>query len=192
LIREGVPQECLYVLMHGLLELFTCRGAHDATLAILSAPALALADLVLCDAVPLVSVRTLRKSDIGRITLHHARLLFEKERVFADAITNDLAMNWRNLLRESKSMRTRNGTQRLVAWILAMLEHGETPREIKLPYGKATLAARLGVAAATLSRDLASLAPLGVTVRGRTLMIDDVQRLRDVTVVDELNTPPVP
>jgi hypothetical protein len=31
-----------------------------------------------------------------------------------------------------------------------------------------------------------------VTVRGRTLMIDDAQRLRELTTVDELNTPPVP
>jgi hypothetical protein len=31
-----------------------------------------------------------------------------------------------------------------------------------------------------------------VTVRGRTLTISDPERLRELTVVDELNTPPVP
>lgn len=60
------------------------------------------------------------------------------------------------------------------------------------PYGKATLAARLGVEPATLSRDLARLAPLGVTVRGRTLTIGDAKRLRELTMIDALNTPPVP
>jgi CRP/FNR family transcriptional activator FtrB len=192
LVREGVPQEWLYVLARGLLQVFTQRGPHVATLTILSAPALPCADAILGDSAPLVSVRTLQATDVGRIAIHQARQLFEKERAFADAITNDLAENWRNMLRESKNERTRNGFQRLVAWILAMLDHADDPHEIKLPYGKSTLAARLGVAPATLSRDLARLAPLGVVVRGRTLAIDDAMRLRELTVMDELNMPPVP
>ena len=192
LVREGMPQEYLYVLIRGLLELFTRHGAHEATLTIVSAPAVPLAEVIVRDAAPLVSVRTVQASCIGRIAVDHVRRLFAKERAFADAIACDLAEDWRNLLRESKSLRTRTGIQRLVAWMLAMLEHAGASHEITLPYGKRVLAARLGVAAATLSRDLARLAPLGVTVRGRTLTIGDPERLRELTVVDELNRPPVP
>ena len=129
---------------------------------------------------------------MGRLTVRHARRLFASERAFADAITQDLAENGRNILRECKNARSRNAFQRLVAWILAMIERADTPHEITLPYGKATLAARLGVEPETLSRDLARLAPLGVTVRGRTLTIDDAKRLGKLTMIDALNTPPVP
>gem|GEM_PF-6494756 len=73
-----------------------------------------------------------------------------------------------------------------------MFDSAGTPCEIRIPYDKATLAARLGVAAAGLSRDLARLAPLGVTVRGRTLEIGNVERLRELAKLDGLNVPPVP
>jgi CRP-like cAMP-binding protein len=175
-----------------LLQVFTQTGADEATLTILSAPTILFADVVLRDVVPIASVRTLEASCIGRLTVRHARRLFGDERAFADAITQDLAENWRNILRECKNARTRNAFQRLVAWILAMIERSDTPHEITLPYGKAMLAARLGVEPATLSRDLARLAPLGVTVRGRRLMIEDAKRLRELTAVDEFNMPPVP
>jgi hypothetical protein len=54
------------------------------------------------------------------------------------------------------------------------------------------LAARLGVAAATLSRDLARLGSLGVTVGTRTLTIEDATRLREAAAADGFNKPPVP
>ena len=82
--------------------------------------------------------------------------------------------------------------QRLVAWILTMFESAGNPPEIRIPYDKSILAARLGVAAASLSRDLARLAPLGVTVRGRTLEIVNVDQLRELAELDGLNAPPVP
>ena len=192
LVREGMPQEYLYILLRGLLELFTGHGAHEATLTIVSAPAVPLAEVVVHDAAALVSVRTVQASCIGRIAVDHVRQLAVKERAFADAMAGALAENWINLLREAKNLRTRTGTQRLAAWMLAMLGHAGASHEITLPFGKRVLAARLGVAAPTLSRDLARLAPLGVTVRGRRLTIGDPERLRELTVLDELNTPPVP
>jgi CRP/FNR family transcriptional activator FtrB len=161
-------------------------------LGILSTPTLAFAEAILHDAAPLVSVRTLQASCVGRIAIDQARRLFEQEREFVEVVTNDLAANWRSMLQERKNARTRNGIQRLIAWILAMQARAETPSEITLPYDKGILAARLDVAPATLSRDFARLAPLGVTVRHRKLEICDPSRLRELTTIDELNTPPVP
>jgi CRP/FNR family transcriptional regulator, transcriptional activator FtrB len=192
LIQEGVPQKCVYILVRGLLQVFTQTGADEATLTILSTPTILFADAVIRDVVPIASVRTLESCCVGRLAVGHARRLFESERAFAGAITQDLAENWRNILRESKNARTRNAFQRLVAWILAMIERADTPHEITLPFGKATLAARLGVEPATLSRDLARLAPLGVTVRGRRLTIENAKRLRELTIIDALNMPPAP
>jgi CRP-like cAMP-binding protein len=133
LIQEGVPQQCLYILVRGLLQVFTHSGADEATLTILSVPTILFADVVLRDVVPIASVRTLEPSCMGRLTVRHARRLFASERAFADAITQDLAENGRNILRECKNARSRNAFQRLVAWILAMIERADTPHEITLP-----------------------------------------------------------
>lgn len=192
LIEEGMPQEWLLVLVRGLLQLGMHFGSNETTLALLTAPSILNADAMVCDAAPLGSVRTLEVSCVGRIALDQARRLYRDERTFADAVARQLASNYRRVLREFKNARTRTGIQRLVAWILAMFDSAGNPREIEIPYDKATLAARLGVAAASLSRDLARLAPLGVTVRGRTLEIGNVDQLRELAGLDGLNVPPVP
>jgi CRP/FNR family transcriptional activator FtrB len=178
--------------MEGLLQLCTGSGVQQPTLAIIEAPALAFPDAIVRDATPLASARTLLPSRIGRLPVDQARLLFETEREFADAIVTDLARNWWRTLREYKNARTRSGLLRLVAWIVAMQRRAANPCEVRLPFDKSVLAARLGVAAATLSRDLARLVPLGVTVRGRTLEISDAGRLRAMLGDDAANAAPVP
>jgi len=192
LIEEGVAYQSLLVLVRGLLQVHTHFDSKDRTLAVLTSPAILNADAIFSDAVSLGSARTLQASCVARIAIHQARRLFWEERAFADAINRELVSNYRNLLREFKNIRTRTGIQRLAAWILTMFDSAGTPCEIRIPYDKATLAARLGVAAAGLSRDLARLAPLGVTVRGRTLEIGNVERLRELAKLDGLNVPPVP
>jgi CRP/FNR family transcriptional activator FtrB len=192
LVQEGTPQQSLYIVMEGLLQLCTGSGVQQPTLAIIEAPALAFPDAIVRDATPLASARTLLPSRIGRLPVDQARLLFETEREFADAIVTDLARNWWRTLREYKNARTRSGLLRLVAWIVAMQRRAANPCEVRLPFDKSVLAARLGVAAATLSRDLARLVPLGVTVRGRTLEISDAGRLRAMLGDDAANAAPVP
>jgi CRP/FNR family transcriptional activator FtrB len=191
LIEEGEPQESLFILIEGTLQLFTRCRAHETTLAILRAPTLAFADVVPSEAVALASVRTLNASRVGRIAVPEARRLFDEERGFADAVTKSIAANWRDVLREYKNARTTNGLQRLVAWILAMQDCAETPSELTLPYDKAILASRLGMAPETLSRNLARLAALGVTIRGRRLKIHDARPLRALAA-GGASTPPVP
>lgn len=192
LIEEGMPQEWLLVLVRGLLQLGMHFGSNETTLALLTAPSILNADAMVCDDAPLGSIRTLEVSCVGRIALDQARRLYREERTFADAVARQMASNYRRVLREFKNARTRTGIQRLVAWILTMFDAAGNPREIRIPYDKTTLAARLGVAAASLSRDLARLAPLGVTVRGRTLEIGNVDQLRKLAELDGLNVPPVP
>jgi len=192
LIEEGKVQDRVFILIEGLLQLFTHRGTDEATLGILKPPTFVFAEAVLRDVSPLASVRTLQTCCVGYIAVDQARKLFEQEREFARILINDLMANWRSMLQETKNARTRTGIQRLIAWVLAMQGGAETPSEIMLPYDKGILASRLGVAPATLSRDFARLARLGVTVRRRKLEIRDASQLRKMTTIDESNTPPVP
>jgi CRP-like cAMP-binding protein len=192
LIHEGQAQKWLFLVFQGLLQQFTFCGTHETTLAIFKAPLVVGIDAMTDDAVAPASVRTLRTCRLGRIGLEHARQLLKEEREFADAAIVEIGTRFRDLLRECKGARTRNGFERLVAWILAMQRDSATPHEIELPYDKSILAARLGITPATLSRDFARLVPLGVTVTARTMGIGDVRRLREVVQPDALNLPLVP
>lgn len=192
LLHEGRIPDSLYVLIDGLVQLFTGYDGHEATILILRPTALFPTEAVLYNDVPLISARTVQPSRIARIGADAVRRLFRENRDFAEAITNDLASSCRNMLRELKNMRARTAFQRLVAWILAMQAQSSTPSEFNLPFDKSVLAARLGMAPETLSRDFARLTALGVTVHGRKLSISNPNKLRQFAGNDELCEPSLP
>lgn len=192
LMRVGEIPDTLCVLLDGLVQLLTPDDGDEATIMVLQPVTCFITAAVMRNEMLLMSARTVRPSRILRIEAQSVRDLFESDRSFARAITEDLCQNYRNAVRELKNMRMRTGFQRLIAWILAMQAQSETPAEISLPFDKALLAGRLGIAPETLSRDLARLVPMGVTVRGRKLRITRTDKLQQLLSADELCAPSLP
>lgn len=193
LLRVGEIPETLCVLVDGLVQLLTpTEGDDEATILLLQPVTCFITAAVMRREKLLMSARTVRPSRVLRIEAQTVRDLFDEDRAFAHAIMDDLCRNYRNAVRELKNMRMLTGFQRLIAWILAMQAQSDTPAEISLPFDKALLAGRLGIAPETLSRDLARLAPLGVTVRGRKLRITQTHMLQEILSVDDLCAPSLP
>ena len=192
IVREGRPQRSLLFLFKGILQQFTGVGSDEATLAILNAPSLAQPHVIYRRATLSTSLRALCDSCIGRVEIRDARELLRDEPKFGNAMIRHVVAELENLLLEHKTARTRNGLERLAAWIVVMQERAGSKAQITLPYDKAVLAARLGVDPATLSRDFARLESYGVTVHGRDLRIGNPALLRTLTAVDSFNAPPVP
>ncbi len=192
LLREGRVPDSLYVLIDGLIQLFTICDGHEITLFILRPVTCFVAAEVLNKGVLLMSARTIQPSHVVRISANDVRRFFRKDRDFARAIVNDFALTYQNATRELKNMRARTSFERLVAWILAMQAQSKTPSKLKIPYNHTLLAARLGMAPESLSRNLARLTKLGVTVRGRTLRIASTKKLRQVATIDKPSMPVVP
>ena len=84
-------------------------------------------------------------------------------------------------------MKLRSTAQRLGCYLLAMVEAPDAERaEIRLPFEKGLLAARLGCRAENLSRAFAALRAFGVETRGVRVILRDVGMLREFAVPDEL------
>jgi CRP/FNR family transcriptional activator FtrB len=193
LLKEGSTPDTLFVLLDGLVQLFTTReDGERVSVAILRPPAFFPVEAVLRGTVALTSARSVRSCRIGRIDADQAHRLIRMERGLAEAVINGLASRLEDMLRELKSIRARTSFQRLVAWILTMHGRADQACEIEVPYDKSVLAGRLGMAPETLSRDLARLAAWGVAVDGRRLTIKDPSVLRQLTNVDEVTRPSVP
>lgn len=190
LLREGEPPQWIHLVLEGLVRLFTTAGNRQITLTILRAPTLVPAEMIDLQAPAPVSACTLRRAHLGRIAIADATRLLLREREFAGLAQRQLAAHWRDLLCEVKSLRAHTSFQRLVAWILAMHRLGSGP--IDLPYDKSVLAARLGMAPETLSRDFARLSSLGVSVKGRRLDIADPRLLETLAGFAGASLPPVP
>jgi len=192
LLQQGRVPESLYFLIDGLVQLFTPGDGPEATILILKPPACFIAAPVLRNEALPTSARTIQPSQVLTIDAAEARRLIETDHGFARLIMNDLALACSGIMQELKSLRTQTAFQRLIAWVLGMHGQVETESGIELPYDKYLLAARLGMAPETLSRNLAQLAKLGVAVHGRTLSIENADNLRRLVKIDEANALSVP
>jgi CRP/FNR family transcriptional activator FtrB len=179
LLREGETADSLFILVEGLVQLFTSYHGNN-TILILKPVTCFITCAALCGEVLPVSARTIGPAKVYRLAAGDARHLVETDANFAQFVLKDLAGAQSALMQELTSIRTKTALQRLVAWIIAMRGKTKTSSVLELPYDKSLLAARLGMAPETLSRNLAQLAKLGVAIRGRRLQIKNFERLRQI------------
>ena len=85
----------------------------------------------------------------------------------------ELAGALREFIKHFKNQRLRTTVERLAEWMLRSDQDAGGTGHFVIPYGKRVLASHLGMAPENLSRNLASLAPLGVAVRGRHVSLND-------------------
>jgi CRP/FNR family transcriptional activator FtrB len=174
----------LYTLLQGSVELFSEHHDRRSTIAIIRSVKPVLLTSIVDDLNP-VSARTLERSELLLLPLKVVHELIDSDSAFARTIACELARDLRVTLEDFKNQRLRTSIERLAEWILRSdADAGSTGRFV-LPYGKRVLASHLGMAPENLSRNLASLAALGVAVRGRQVSFSDRAALADLARIGD-------
>lgn len=177
LISEGGLPDFLHVVVDGTVELFAAHDGQETTLDIIEPVTTFILAAVIRDEVYLKSARTLSAAQILMIPAPAVREVFGCDAGFARAVVNELAERYRAVVRALKNEKLRIGPVRLANWILREdARQGET-RKISLTVDKRTLASRLGMTPANLSRNLGQLASYGVRTSGRDIVIEDMGKL---------------
>jgi len=70
-----------------------------------------------------------------------------------------------------------NAAQKIGCFILRLANVTHTSFEVILPYDKSLIASYLGMKGETFSRALNELKPLGITIKGNVLSVDNIQEL---------------
>jgi CRP/FNR family transcriptional regulator, transcriptional activator FtrB len=178
LIAEGDVPDFLHIVVEGIVELFASHQGRETVLDIIRPVTTFILAAVIRDEVYLKSARTLAPSRILMIPAPAVRGVFGRDAAFARAVVNELALRYRVIVRTLKNDRLRNGTTRLMNWILQADRTQGGRGRIKLSFDKRTLASQLGMTAENLSRSLTSLKKHGVTARGRDILVADRRALR--------------
>lgn len=97
---------------------------------------------------------------------------------FARSVLSGMSRRLRDLVSEIEQAKCRSSCHRVAEFILRICPVDEGGAFIRLPFNKGSLASRLGMTQATLSRGLARLRDVGVTTSGREIAILDVTALR--------------
>ena len=168
---EGEKPAWLFVLLNGLVEAFSGHGGKETTLSFVRPPGAFIMAAVWTDQVQLTSIRTIEKSRILQIPAEDIRSGLAQDASFAKAAGLELAIRYRDILRELKNQRMRSATERLANWLLLEQEISKTP-SFSLPIPKSLLAARLGMTNEHLSRSLNILRDHGVSLSGSVITLD--------------------
>ncbi len=178
LLREGETPDMLFVLLEGLVQVEARSSGRDATILVLRPfDCFFVASVLGNEALP-VSARALNEVRVLTIDAEEVRRTAATDPIFSNALIGELTRTFGKIMSELKNARTRTAFERLVAWTLAMHDQSRAGAATEMPYDKSVLAARLGMAPETLSRNLARIAKLGVTIRGRHLTIKNAENLR--------------
>lgn len=89
------------------------------------------------------------------------------------------------LVQHIEQLQFRSTAQRLADFLANLSTVRTGPASLRLPYDKSLIAARLGMKPESLSRAIAKLRKVGVTVSGSTVSIKDMAVLRTFAAGDE-------
>lgn len=179
LFEHGQPANSFFAVVSGWVKLFNRRpDGTEAVLGIFSTgETFAEAALFLSGDYPATAE-----------AVTDARLIeFEREFFVAEKLQSpglcggmlaSLSFHLQRLSHEIERLQNRNGEQRLAHFILSLCPKPEGPANIRLPYEKTLIAARLGLKPETLSRIFPKLRDVGVTVRRNNVSVADIGRLR--------------
>lgn len=178
LIEEGRLPDFLHIVVEGTVELFSRSSGRETTLDIVRPLATFILAAVIRNEVYLKSARTLTPAQVLMLPAASVRDVFDCDARFARAIVAELALRYHSLVRALKDQKLRNSAERLANWILESDRQQGGRGHVMLGHDKRTLASRLGMTPENLSRNLASLAELGISSSGREIIIRDYEALR--------------
>jgi len=189
LFAEGDRANTLYTLMRGSIELFSEHHDRHSTFAVIRAIRPFTLAAIWAN-VYSVSARTLVRSDLLLVPLSTIHQLIDADPGFSRAITYELAGELRELIQDFKSHRLRTSVERLAEWMIRSDQETGGTGAFVIPHDKCTLASYLGMEPESLSRNLASLAEAGVSVRGRQISLTDSAALARIARITDIPLAP--
>lgn len=173
LLEENNPADFLYIVLEGLVEMSASSTKSETVIEILGPTSLFILAAVLNNDVCLQSAKTLTPARILMIPASLIRDLLAEDPDFMRAVVFELARAYRRTVKELKSQKLRNSTQRLANWLLRENDGQGRSDSIKLLFEKRVLASYLGMTPENLSRGFAALAEYGVTSSGNRIELGD-------------------
>ncbi len=178
LFRQGDRPAELVILLDGRACLLGSAPHRAATIVDIVA---AVAPLGLAAALTgephLTGARTMTPARILSVSAAELRILVAQDTRLATAMIAAVAHHYRLMVRQVKDLKLRSAAQRLACFLLELSQEEGGRQQIRLPFGKQLLAARLGTTPEHLSRAFATLRQWAVETHGSRVTLGDVGAL---------------
>lgn len=186
LFLRGDPAERFYLLLDGWVKIFLDTPAGEQTVLEImkTGETVAEAAIFLGMAFP-ASAEIADDARLLEIPAAPFMAKLHEESGLAITMLGALSKRLHFLIQHIEGIQTHSTPQRLAGFLVGLSSEAEGRAEVRLPYDKSLIAARLGMKPESLSRALAKLRHCGVTTRGGVVTIADIERLRDFSEIGE-------
>lgn len=178
LFQQGEPASAFYVILEGWVKLFrsTPEGTETVVSVFRRGETFAEAAIFLGGRYP-VSAETATTARILAVNgnVLCARILEQPQ--LALSMLASTSYHLKSLVEQIEQIKSLSAPQRIADFFVHLASVREGPCSIVLPYEKALIAQRLGMKPESLSRAMAKLRPLGVSVDREHVSIADVRTL---------------
>lgn len=173
LIEQGAAADHLFIVIEGAIQMFARWGKRECTMGVVRPVQTFILAACIRNAPFLMSARTLERSRLLLLPAPDLRAIFRRDPEFAVSVIEELANDFRSVIRHAKGLKLRDTHQRIAAYLLDQSRLAQNADRFQLQVEKRHVASFLGMTPENLSRGLRSLDELGVTVRGNTVTIHD-------------------
>lgn len=181
LFKHGAPAEKIHIVLEGWIQLTRDELDGSKTLVAVFSKGESLGEVSgLSGGRYIASAQAMSKVRSLEI---EASLLFELMHACRESLRAGLAAIDRKLeelVGEVASLKKRTVRQRLAEFLLRSTDARKGPSQLRLPFDKALIAAKVGTSPENLSRTFAELRQFGVTLKGRNARIDDIAKLEEL------------
>lgn len=183
LFQRGESSEGFYIVIFGQVKLSFISKAGDEKVVDLLGPGQSFGEAVMfMEREHVVTAQALADSMLLYVTKAAVFDELEREPRFARRMIAGLSQRLHNLMEDMEGYSMRSGVQRVIGFLLRDEGDGTPPEsglEVTLPAAKGVIASRLNLTQEHFSRILHDLVAKGlIRVRGRTIVIPEVQKLR--------------
>jgi CRP/FNR family transcriptional activator FtrB len=187
LFEQGETPSFQLLLLDGSVHLLgQSSSGPEALIEVVNAPDLIIPAAVLTGAAYLMRARTPGPARLLLIQADAFRAAVARDATLARAVIDDLAGQYRRMVRQLKNLKLRSTHQRVGCHLLKLARQQGWPERVTLPYQKSLVASELGMTRESFSRALSALQHEGISVEGDAILIRDPHRLAAASGLDLL------
>jgi len=178
LFQQGEPATGFFLVLDGWVKLYrlTAEGIEVVVGVFKRGETFAEAAIFLGGRYP-VSAEVVTPSRLLRVEGEVLRRRIHEQPDLALSMLASASYHLKTLVEQIEKIKILSATQRIADFLIGLSGSRQGPATIELPYEKALIANRLGMKPESLSRALAKLRPLGISVDRNRVTVADVQLL---------------
>lgn len=178
LFQQGEAAQAFFVVLDGWVKVYrlTAEGEESVVCMFSRGETFAEAAIFLGGHYP-VSAEIVSPTRLVRIDGDIMRRKIHKDPDLALSMLASSSQHLKNLVVQLEKMKVLSAPRRVADFLVRLCKCVEGTCTIELPYEKALIANRLGMKPESFSRVLNKLRPLGITVEGDHVKIEDIQAL---------------